>query len=331
LITSKSISSRCLLGVDTGGSKTHALVAGLNGEALGFGKAGPGNYESVGYDGVAQATGDAVDEALLMAGLEKDTVCAAGFGVAGYDWPSERQPTVQVIQTLGLNCPFELVNDAVIGLLAGASQEWGLVVNAGSGNNVRGLDREGREGRITGEGLMFGEFGGASELVMKALHGISYEWTKRGVVTALTPAFIQLVGAKNVEDLLEGLSVGKYELNSQAAQLVFQIAMQGDEVAQEVIAWSARELGQSAVGVIRQLNLEKETFEVIMMGSLFNGGELFIKPLREIIQDEAPGAQLVSLEVPPVVGAVLLASKVCGLDPKTIRNKLVDTTKVLLA
>ncbi|MFH1446633.1 MAG: BadF/BadG/BcrA/BcrD ATPase family protein, partial [Chloroflexota bacterium] len=322
--TSKTILAKCFLGVDTGGSKTHALVAGLNGEALGFGRAGSGNYESVSYDGVTQAIGDAVDEALLMAGLEKDALCAAGFGIAGYDWPSERQPTVQVIQTLGLNCPFELVNDAVIGLLAGASREWGLVVNAGSGNNVRGVDREGREGRITGEGLMFGEFGGAGELVMKALHGVSHEWTKRGPETALTSAFIQLVGAKNIEDLLEGLSIAKYELNSQAAQLVFQIAVQGDEVAQEVIAWSARELGQSAVGVIRQLNLEKETFEVIMVGSLFIGGELFIKPLRETIQAEAPGAQLVRLEVPPVVGAVLLASKVSGLDPKTIRNNLVD-------
>ena len=41
-----------LLGVDGGGSKTHALVADGEGRLLGFGRSGGSNYEAV---GIAQA------------------------------------------------------------------------------------------------------------------------------------------------------------------------------------------------------------------------------------------------------------------------------------
>ena len=43
------------LGVDIGGTKSHALIADETGRAIGFGEAGPGNYEDVGYAGLATA------------------------------------------------------------------------------------------------------------------------------------------------------------------------------------------------------------------------------------------------------------------------------------
>ncbi len=38
------------LGLDAGGSKTHALVADETGKVLGFAQGGPGNWQSVGFD-----------------------------------------------------------------------------------------------------------------------------------------------------------------------------------------------------------------------------------------------------------------------------------------
>ena len=42
------------LGVDVGGTKTHALIADDTGQALGFATGGPGNWEGVGYDGLTR-------------------------------------------------------------------------------------------------------------------------------------------------------------------------------------------------------------------------------------------------------------------------------------
>ena len=39
------------LGADLGGTKTRVMISDSNGSLLGFGESGPGNHESVGYEG----------------------------------------------------------------------------------------------------------------------------------------------------------------------------------------------------------------------------------------------------------------------------------------
>jgi len=319
------------LGIDVGGTKTEALVADDSGQALGIGLAGPGNHEMVGYKGLEAALHESVESALQSANVDKDRIAGAGFGIGGYDWPSELTATLECIQTLNLRCPVEAVNDTVIGLIAGAEKGWGIAVVAGTGNNVRGRDRQGREGRITGNGTRFGEYGGASELAARALQVVTYEWTRRGPPTALTPALIMWTGAKNLSDLIEGLEIGIYDINAKAAPLIIQVANQGDPLAREIVAWSGRELGLSAVGVVRQLGIENEEFDVVQVGSLHEAGSLFTDPLRQAIQEVAPRARLVRLKAPPVIGGVLLGMEKAGLDGNPLRRRLATSTLALQA
>src|SRR5574338_523814 len=255
--------SRFFLGVDAGGTKTHVLIADEDGRAAGFGNGGPGNWQSVGFAGQREVLQGLVREALSGAGISMDDVCGAGFGLAGYDWPSQLEDHRASVLSLGLNCPYEIVNDSVVGLLAGASQGWGLVLIAGTGNNCRGRDPQGREGRISGEGIRFGEFGGGGEMVMKAVHAVAHEWTQRGPKTLLTRMFIDLTGAKDLPDLIEGIDMERYEPDAAWALAIFQAAYSGDPAAREVIEWSARELGESACAVIRQLDIQEQEFEVV--------------------------------------------------------------------
>ena len=44
------MSSQYFLGLDAGGTKTHALIANETGQVLGFAQEGPGNWQSVGFD-----------------------------------------------------------------------------------------------------------------------------------------------------------------------------------------------------------------------------------------------------------------------------------------
>lgn len=322
--------TRYFLGIDIGGTKSHALIADEGGHAVGFGQGGPGNYEVVGWDGLRRTLQAITDQALASAGVTRERIAGAGFGVAGYDWPGEREPTCQAIEALGLRAPYELVNDAVVGLLAGAAQGWGVVVVAGTSNNCRGRDRQGREGRITGCGPQFAEYGGASEMVARVVQIITLAWSKRGPATRLTEAFIELTGAADVLDLLEGLALGRFRLSAAAAPLIFRVAAEGDAVAQEVIRWAGRELGSLAVGVIRQLGMEGLAFEVVLAGSLYEGGVTLIEPLRETIQAVAPGARLVRLTAPPVVGGVLLGMEQVGMKPFSLRQTLIESTNRLL-
>jgi N-acetylglucosamine kinase-like BadF-type ATPase len=324
--------TRYFLGVDIGATKSHALIADERGRALGFGQAGPGNHEVVGYDGLRRVLADIVGQAAVSAGISVGGISGAGFGVAGYDWPSERAATMESIATLSFACPYEAVNDALIGLLAGASQGWGLAVIAGTSNNCWGWGPGRRTvGHVTGNGMMFAEYGGAAELVWKARAAVAAEYTCRGPETALTPAFIKAAGAASLEDLLDGLSQGHYHVRAEQAPLVFQVADAGDAVAAECIAWAGRELGSLACGVVRQIGIAERAFEVVLVGSLYNGGERLIRPMRETIHALAPQARLVKLAAPPVVGAVILGMDVAGAGGSALREALTEGARAYLS
>lgn len=322
--------SRYFLGVDVGGTKSQALVATEDGQARGHGLAGPGNYEVVGWEGLRLALQACVGEALAAARLSPGQIASAGFGVAGYDWPGEREATLQAISTLSLACPTDLVNDAVIALLAGASEGWGVAVVAGTSNNCRGRDRQGREGRTTGCGSAYGENGGAAELLARAIKLVAAAWTRRGPETALTDAFCRLVGAADAADLLEGLYLSRYHLSPAAAPLVFEAAARGDEVAGQLLRWNGRELASLATGVIRQLELEEHEFELVLSGSLFDGSPVMVHAMEEAVHTVAPGARLVRLHAPPVIGGVLLAMKQAGISMVGARQRLVESSRLLL-
>lgn len=322
--------ARYFFGVDTGATKSHGLIADEYGRAVGFAQAGPGNHEGVGYEGVKQALRSLLAEATTSAGIGPDQLTGAGFGIAGYDWPSERAATLEAIGTLNLRCPLELVNDTIVGLVAGAEQGWGVALVAGTSNNCRGRDRSHREGRVMGMGSFYGENGGSGELVMRAVQAVVREWSCRGPATLLTPRFVQRAGARDAADLIEGLSEGVYRLGAGEAPQVFAAAREGDAVAIEVIRWAAEELGSLAVGVIRQLDLAHERFDVVLVGSLYSGGPLLTEPLAAVICAEAPGARLVRLSAPPVVGAVLIAMEQAGLDLQALRPALIESTRAHL-
>src|SRR5688572_7357816 len=250
------------LGIDIGATKTAALIADENGNMVGTGHGGPGNHETVGFDGMEKALCDSVTAALANASISIDQIRGAGFGIAGYDWTSEEKDMQATINKLGLKAPYKMVNDVMLGLLAGASEGWGVAVVSGTGCNCRGRDREyKREGRVTGYGTTMGEGAGGSELIFRTMQIIGYSWTKRLPATALAGAFIKHVGAKDLEDLIHGYTAHYYEIGAHAAPLVFQVAEQGDPVARDLVRWAGRELGEMANAVVRQLDFEATEFE----------------------------------------------------------------------
>jgi N-acetylglucosamine kinase-like BadF-type ATPase len=322
---------RYFLGADLGATKTHTLIVDETGRALGFGESGPANHESVGYDGMFQSMHDGLEQSLRTAGLKKEEITGAGFGVAGYDWPSEIEATIVVIDRLGLSAPYRFVNDSVPGLIAGSEEGWGVVVVSGTGSNCRGWDREHkREGRVTGHGVLMGEGAGGSELMHRCMQIVGYSWTKRLPKTALADAIIAHVGAKDLEDLMRGYTTYEYQIGAEAARIVFRVAEEGDEAARNLICWAGTELGEMANAVIRQLEFENLSFDVVMTGSMFDGGTMLIEPMRETIHKLAPKARLVRLSVPPVVGTVMLGMEADAfrVTPE-IRKTIKETISVL--
>jgi N-acetylglucosamine kinase-like BadF-type ATPase len=314
-----------VLGIDGGGTKTHALLADPSGAVAGVGRDGPSNWETVGLEGAIRTLRAVTDRALAQAGAGPRDVGAATFGLGGIDWPSDVERLSPELAPLGLPVTAELVNDAFVALSAGTERPWGVAVVAGTGTVAAGRDPNGRTFRTLGLGHEFGDYGDSTDMSNAALAAVARAYTGMGEPTALTDALLRATGASGVEEMLEGFSRDGLRL-PQAGPLVVLAADQGDRVAVEIMARVGRSLGLAAAAVARRLGLEMLEFEVVLSGGLFMGGNHHLRDaLWAELAGTAPRARLVKLEVPPVVGAAVMALERLGAEvTPEIRARLAE-------
>jgi N-acetylglucosamine kinase-like BadF-type ATPase len=320
-----------VLGVDGGGSKTHAMVADERGETLAFASSGRSNWEDTGLDGARAALSEAITGALSAAGVKPGDLAASAFGLAGLDWDQDRPMLAALVDPLGLGGPRKLDNDSFIALRAGTAQPFGVVVIAGTGTVAAGRDPAGRTFRTMGLSPMYGDFGSATDVAEEAVHAVADAWTGRGPATSLSELLPPLAGCGSPVELLQRLSRGAIPLPP-AAPLVLGQAAAGDPACREIVIRAGAALGSSAALVARRLGLDREVFETVMAGGLFRGrSRLLEATLADKLHRVAPGAVPVRLASKPVIGAVIEALELAGADTgEQVRERLVASFQGVL-
>lgn len=315
------------LGVDAGGTKTHALVADSRGTVLGIGRAGPGNWETVGLDGALKAVRQAVTAALTGAGAVPRDLTALAFGLSGLDWRSDESPLRTLVVWLDVSCPQIVVNDSFVALSAGTSNTQGVVVAAGTGVTCAGRNKNRQTARTLGLRYPFDDWGGAPDLARAAVHCVARAYTGRGPATSLSDRLVGLAESSDVAGFLESVSRQRYDLDRWAWELtriLFQESTAGDAVAREVVERAGRELGDGAATVISRLGMGGEKLDLVLAGGVFRqSSALLLKTLTQTVWTVAPAARIVRLQAPVVVGSVFLAMEASGHQvTKDIRRSL---------
>ncbi len=328
---------RYYLGVDAGGTKTHALIADSTGRIHGAGRAGTGNWESVGLDGALHSLAQALDDALSSAGVRKADLCGAGYGLAGMDWPSDEPRLLPVLDQLEVPGPRVLVNDAYVALRAGSDAGYGIAVISGTGVTIAGHNRAGEHFRTFALGGEWGDFGSSSDVVALATRAIAYAHTGRGPATQLTERLLEHYQARDTLDLVERITRGQAAPpNGRLAPLVFTTAAAGDEVARAVLIEGGQELGRNAVAIAGKLQMLDQPFDLVLAGGTFRDlYPLFRDALIDVVRASAPHVQPTTLLAAPAVGGALLAMEAAGeaVDVQ-VRRRLVAEARqwqVLLA
>ena len=296
------------LGIDTGATKTHALISDQLGNIMAFVDGGPGNPQSIGgYSALERLLSEMTRKACGQAGIELTDIRSAGLGLAGYDWPSQRDHFYQIALGAGLPEQTELINDAGLGIHAGTKDGWGVCVAAGTSFNCRGRGPDGREAFAIGDGMRWGEGAGALELALKSAQAVIAQFTMSGPETRLTKLFLKTFGSSSLAEMVEGIVTGKLRVTAALAPQIIETAQQDDEAARQAVQWAAESLANLAKGAIRQLGLVGQHFEVVLSGSFFKAGEIIIAPMKKSVLRLAPYADFHILDLPPVCGGVLLA------------------------
>lgn len=296
--------SHIVLGVDGGGTRTYAILADESGHVLGASVNGPSNWELVGIGGAGAALRVALVGALGVAGLEREAIGSAVFGLAGVDWPSDVARVAFAIDPLGLPGPREIVNDSFVALRAGASRSWGVVVIAGTGTIAAGRNPAGETYRTLGLGPVYGDVGSANDVSVEAVRAVAAAYTGRGPSTALSELMCRHVGRASVAEVLEKVSRsehgGRIEDEVEGfASVVIEAANGGDLVARGILEAAGASLGESAVLVARRLGMLDLDLEIVLAGGLITGATRFVSdPLEVVVGRKAARARFVHLSAP---------------------------------
>jgi len=309
------------LGVDAGGTKTHAAVMNAYGQIVGVGVAGTGNWERVGLTAAVRELFVAIDEALADAGVTRADIKFATFALAGIDWPSDQEMMAKAISENGLGCVPKVLNDAFAVLFAGSPTGIGVASIAGTGGKTVASD-----GQTTKEtlGMHLGEGGGAGQIVSTALELMAQMHHGQRTKTQMFDRVLKELNQKDAGALFQAVARENLSIDESFAPIFFELAQDGDENAIEIVTSTARQHAYDVLGLISDMNFAG-AIPLIRAGGLHTAdNEIFDDAFNQIIDGANQKFETQVLTVVPVVGALMHAAIISnGGMPKDVRDQLI--------
>ena len=265
---------RLYLGIDGGQSGTTALIADESGRVIGRGRGGPCNHVSSdeGRAKFRDAVLGCIQQACLGARLDAQTVAfvSACLGFSG--GPEDKE---SYSRELIRSDRYKITHDAEIALSGATAGQPGVIVIAGTGSMAFGRNATDRSARAGGWGYVFGDEGGAFDIVRRALRAaLKYEegW---GEPTALYDLLLRETKSQDANQLLHLFYAPEYGRSRVAAlcPLITEAAEQ-DLVARQIINAAAADLSRYVEAVFRQLFRPGETVPVSYIGGVFRSALL---------------------------------------------------------
>jgi N-acetylglucosamine kinase-like BadF-type ATPase len=312
-----------VLALDGGSSKTEAVLVAADGSVLGRSRVGPSNHQLVGVDGAMDNLGAAVAAVIEDAGIADPPfpLCDVGvYCLAGIDLPVDEEHLAPAIALRGWTGADLLRNDIFAVSRAGTRATWGIGVVCGTGLNCAGLGPDGATVRFPALAELSGDFApGGSWLGVRALGLALRAGDGRGAPTLLTTRVPEHFEEKNAEAVLTGVYTGTipYGRLFELARVLLDTAAEGDAPAREAASILADEVVAFAVAAVKRLGVEDTAVEVVLGGGIFDTVDAeFHDRVAGGIHAVAPGALLVRLSAPPVLGAALLGLDFIGADDR---------------
>jgi N-acetylglucosamine kinase-like BadF-type ATPase len=295
-----------VLGIDAGGTKTVCLLADEQGHVVSEARGGGANLQAAGELEVEKVLHAVMEEAIGERDLQPAAIC---LGIAGVDREADAAAVRGIMRRIGFKTRTLVVNDALVALVAGAGDQPGVVIVAGTGSIAYGRDGSDRAARSGGWGYVLGDEGGGFWIGRSALNAVVREFDGRGPQTMLTELVIDTMHLGNPTDLVHAVYAGglhRYAIAA-IAPVVERAADKGDAVATDIISRASSELAAAAASVITRLEMRGERFPTLLAGGVFRGVPSMIPQVAARLAEVAPRSEVTRLRKEPAVGAVTLA------------------------
>ena len=311
-------SRRLFLGVDGGQSSTRAVIGDQTGRVLSRSTGAPCNRatEGAGEERLAGTVRGLLRSALSGAGLPAST----GFESACFGMSGGADDKRALLASIAPADRVEVINDAEAALEGATGGGPGTVVIAGTGSIALARDEAGNTARSGGWGYMFGDEGGAFDIVRQALRKALAAEEGWGEPTALSLMLCRATGCRTVNGAMHRFYDPDWPRDRVAslARRVDRAAADGDAVSEGVMRSSGNALGLLALQAVRALPGVAEAPLTYPCGGVFNSVALrdaFASRVRSgglCIADPCHDA---------ATGALVRAYQASGLDPQVREAK----------
>jgi N-acetylglucosamine kinase-like BadF-type ATPase len=256
-------------------------------------------------------------KARMEAGLRQQSVDAACLAMAGVDRDREAELFTQWAFTQNLAAQVKVTNDCEGLLAAGTPEGWGIALVAGTGSITFGRSKEGIDTRTGGWGYLMGDEGSAYAVALAGLKAAVRFADGRDPPNQLLPDFLNRLGLKQPDDLLEAVYLSNRDRAwiASLADVVTQAADRGDSAANHILNVAAEELARLVGTTARKIHLEEGPVPLCFTGGLIlNSPTLQVRLREELSQQQVPLADFVAVE-DPVWGPVKLAKQLLNSEP----------------
>jgi glucosamine kinase len=296
------------LGVDAGGTKTEFL---LGDESRELGRVQTGSIKRLRRDEAAteQNLTYALSELAAQSGVSMLSVTRCCVGASGSTAPLVSEWITTAFRPR-IGGELLLVEDVDIALDAAFPGGRGVLILAGTGSNVAGRGIDGEIVTAGGWGPALSDEGSGYFLGVEALRR-GFRAIDQGRTTMLLENIQSYWGLTSLGEVVEYANANPAPEFSELAPLVIACAMQGDEVAAEVVRHSGEELAALAAIVIERIRTTEEglglkfaMLPIALAGSILEKVPRARHALEQALTRLYPDAETLAASVDPAQGAL---------------------------
>ncbi len=297
-----------VVGVDGGGTSTNVAVVALDGRVLARAQGGTSNYQVIGAEKLAQVLRETIETALREAGADVAEVRHLVVALAGVGRPADREAVSKIVTGLGLSQHATVDSDAAAALAGAFAGGEGIIVISGTGTICFGKGADGRVERSGGWGYLLGDEGSGYWIGQQALIAALKDLDGRGPRTALRTALEKHLGVERIDRVIPRVYQGDLDRAGVAAlaPLVFQIAAEGDPVAQSIVDRAGEELGRLAAAVAKRLTWSSEKVKIAPIGSVFKQRAVLEPGMKRVLEEAKVAHEIVDPMLDPALGAAVI-------------------------
>jgi N-acetylglucosamine kinase-like BadF-type ATPase len=305
-----------IIGMDGGGTKTHAVIADNNGKILAEHFAGPSNFQIIGVEKAAETIFSLIEMCCDSVGCRIADIGTVACGLTGAGRIGDQQRMAEGLKKIVRSKKARLKeiiieSDARIALEGAFNGGAGIILIAGTGSIAFGKDAKGNIHRVGGWGRILGDEGSGYYLGRLGLTAVVRHIDGRGEKTKLTEMIGKEIGMSDQTAIINAVYKNNFDVAS-VAPLVIKAAEKKDVVCRAIIENAVVELAWHVQVAAEKLSSAssrkvKEKIHVSFIGGLIANETIVSRFLAQYLQTNFPVIDIIQPMSSPAYGAVVMS------------------------